>query len=70
MERELRQEMFEQTQQLKLQVSEYENELNDVNNNVSRTNRILNVVLTLLIIALFVIIVIIGFFFAQERGLI
>ena len=62
--------MFEQTQQLKLQVSEYENELNDVNNNVSRTNRILNVVLTLLIIALFVIIVIIGFFFAQERGLI
>ena len=69
-ERIAREEMFEQTQQLKLQVSEYENELNDVTNNMSRTNRILNVILTLLIIALFVILFIMGFFFAKERGLI
>jgi chromosome segregation ATPase len=69
-ERMAREEMFEQTQQLKLQVSEYENELNDVSNNMSRTNRILNVILTLLIIALFVILFVMGFFFAKERGLI
>lgn len=69
-EREARQAMFEQTQQLKLQISEHENELNEVTNNVSRTNRILNVILTLLIIALFVILIVIVFFFAQERGLI
>ena len=69
-ERAAREEMFERTQQLKLQVSEYENDLNEVSNNMSRTNRILNVILTLLIIALFVILFIMGFFFAKERGLI
>ena len=69
-ERKARDELFETTQQLKLQVSEYENDLNEVSNNMSRTNRILNVILTLLIIALFVILFIMGFFFAKERGLI
>lgn len=68
-ERQKREELFEQTQQLKLQVSEYENELNNVNNTVSRTDRILNVVVTLLILALFVILLVIGYFFAQQRGL-
>ncbi len=69
-ERNKAQEIFEQTQQLRLQVSEYENELSDANKSMVRTNRILNAVLTLLIIALFVILIVIGFFFAQDRGLI
>ena len=69
-ERELREEMFEQTQQLKLQVSEYENELNDVNKSMSKTNKVLNAVITLLIIGMFVILIAMGYFFAKERGLI
>ena len=69
-ERELREEMFEQTQQLKLQVSEYENELNDMNNSVSKTNKILNGIITILIIAMFAILVAMAYFFAKERGLI
>ncbi len=69
-ERALRQDMLEQTKQLKLRVSEYENEVTDMNSSMSRTNRVLNFVLTLLIITLFVILFIIAYWFAQERGLI
>lgn len=69
-ERVLRQQMLEQTKQIKLQVKEYENELESVNSSMSKTNKILNFVLTLLIMTLFVILFVIGFWFAQERGLI
>jgi hypothetical protein len=69
-ERALRQQMLEQTKQIKLQVKEYENELESVNSSMSKTNKILNFVLTLLIMTLFVILFVIGFWFAQERGLI
>ena len=69
-ERALRQDMIEQTKQLKLRVSEYENEVSDMNSSMSRTNHVLNFVLTLLIITLFVILFIIAYWFAQERGLI
>ncbi len=69
-ERALRQQMLEQTKQIKLQVKEYENELDSVNTSMSKTNKILNFVLTLLIMTLFVILFVIGFWFAQERGLI
>ncbi|MGB4627324.1 MAG: hypothetical protein WBI36_05915 [Erysipelotrichaceae bacterium] len=69
-ERVLRQQMLEQTKQIKLQVREYEDELESVNTSMSKTNKILNFVLTLLIITLFVILFVIGFWFAQERGLI
>jgi len=69
-ERELREEILEQTKQLKLQMSEYENEINDANTSMSKTNKILNFVLTLLILLLFVFLLVIGYWFAQERGLI
>lgn len=69
-ERVLRQQMLEQTKQIKLQVREYEDELDSVNSSMSKTNKILNFVLTLLILTLFVILFVIGFWFAQERGLI
>lgn len=69
-ERVLRQQMLEQTKQIKLQVREYEDELESVNSSMSKTNKILNFVLTLLILTLFVILFVIGFWFAQERGLI
>ncbi len=69
-ERVLRQQMLEQTKQIKLQVREYEDELESVNSSMSKTNKILNFVLTLLIMTLFVILFVIGFWFAQERGLI
>ena len=68
-EKLLRQQVLEQTKQINLQVKEYENELDSVNDNMSRTNKILNFVLTLLIMTLFVILFVIGFWFAQERGL-
>ena len=68
-EKLLRQQFLEQTKQINLQVKEYENELDSVNDNMSRTNKILNFVLTLLIMTLFVILFVIGFWFAQERGL-
>ncbi len=69
-ERELREEMAEQTKQLKLQMSEYENEINDANSSMTKTNKILNFVLTLLILLLFAFLLVIGYWFAQERGLI
>ena len=68
-EKLLRQQVLEQTKQINLQVKEYENELDSVNDNMSRTNKILNFVLTLLIMTLFVILFVIGFWFAQEIGL-
>ena len=69
-ERQKNEELFEQTQQLQSQIYEYANEIDDVNNSMSKTNKILNTVLLLLIVTLFVILFIIGFFFAQDRGLI
>ncbi|MBR5048777.1 MAG: hypothetical protein IKX74_03975, partial [Erysipelotrichaceae bacterium] len=69
-ERELREEMAEQTKQLKLQMSEYENEINNANSSMTKTNKILNFVLTLLILLLFAFLLVIGYWFAQERGLI
>ena len=62
--------MAEQTKQLKLQMSEYENEINNANSSMTKTNKILNFVLTLLILLLFAFLLVIGYWFAQERGLI
>jgi len=69
-QRTINQKLIEQTQEMSLKMSEYENEINDTQSSMSKTSKVLNLVLTILILTLFVILFIIGFWFAQERGLI
>lgn len=69
-ERVMREELLEKTRQLNLQIDEYENVVDDLHTNMNKTGKILNVLITILVITLFVIIIIIGYWFFQERGLI
>lgn len=69
-ERAMREELLEKTRQLNVQISEYENEVDDLSSNMNKTGKLLNVVITILVIALFFIIIVIGYWFFQERGLI
>ena len=45
-------ELMEETRKLKVQMEEYKDELNDLNNGVDSSNRLLNIIITILIIAL------------------
>ncbi|MBQ9840780.1 MAG: hypothetical protein IJO78_04230 [Erysipelotrichaceae bacterium] len=69
-ERIFREEMMQKTKQMKLQLDEYETELNTVSNKVSHTNMVLNFVLILLILALFCLLGFIAYWALVDRGLI
>ena len=69
-ERELREKLMNETVQLRVQMDEYENELNDMNDSVSYTNRMLNFILVLLILALLVVLGIVVYWILLEKGMI
>lgn len=48
--------MLEETQQLRMQLSEYEEEMSDISTNLNKNNRILNIILLILIVALLLVI--------------
>lgn len=49
-------ELLEQTMQLKVKIDQYENDLSEINSGVDNNNRLLNIVITVLIIALLAVI--------------
>lgn len=69
-ERKLQQKLVEETQQLRVQLNEYEDDLNDLSEGVEKTNKMLNIILGCLILALLVIIGIIVFWIVQAGGLV
>ena len=54
-ERTARQQLLNETTQIRAQLDDYEDNLTDVSDKMNRTNRVLNGVLIVLIIALFVV---------------
>jgi len=69
-EKKLHQKLVEETQQLRVQLNEYEDDLNDLSEGVEKTNKLLNVILGCLILALLVIIGIIIYWVIQAGGLV
>lgn len=69
-EKKLQQKLVEETQQLRVQLNEYEDDLNDLSEGVEKTNKMLNIILGCLILALLVIIGIIIFWIVQAGGLV
>lgn len=69
-EQKLHQKLVEETQQLRVQLNEYEDDLNDLSEGVEKTNKMLNVILGCLILALLVIIGIIIYWVIQAGGLV
>ena len=69
-ERRLHQKLVEETEQLRVQLNEYEDDLNDLSEGVEKTNKMLNVILGCLILALLVIIGIIIYWIIQAGGLV
>ena len=69
-EQRLHQKLVEETQQLRVQLNEYEDDLNDLSEGVEKTNKMLNVILGCLILALLVIIGIIIYWVIQAGGLV
>lgn len=69
-EQKLHQKLVEETQQLRVQLNEYEDDLNDLSEGVEKTNKMLNVILGCLILALLVIIGIIIYWIVQAGGLV
>lgn len=53
---EEKRELLEQTMQLKVQIDEYKEELNELNSGIDSNNRLLNIIITILIIALLAVI--------------
>lgn len=62
--------VLNQTKEIKAQLESYENELDDMSNTVSNTNRLLNIVLVTLIIALVIVLGVIVYWNLMKRGII
>ena len=69
-EKELREKLMSETVQLRAQMDDYEDELNDMNDSVSYTNRLLNFILVLLILALLVVLGIVVYWILLQKGII
>lgn len=67
-ERRLQQKLVEETQQLRTQLNEYEDDLNDLSEGVEKTNKMLNIILCCLILALLVIIAVIIYWVVGKAG--
>src|SRR5699024_2932877 len=61
--------LMEETAQIRMQMDDYEGELNDLHDKVSKSNRILNVILLVLIIALIAVIAVTIYRLQQAGGL-
>lgn len=64
----LHKKLIEETQQLRVQLDEYEGELSDLSSGVEKNNRILNFILCFLILVLLVIIGFVGYYLWQATG--
>jgi|GEM_PF-6821658 len=69
-QKKLHDEMLMETQQLKIQIEEYEDDLEVAQEKVTNANRILNFILILLILALLVILGIAVFWILSSKGII
>ncbi len=67
-ERNLREKVMEETQRLKVQIEEYEEDLDEMSEKVSNTNKLLNLILVFLVIALIVIIAVAIYWALTTRG--
>ena len=66
-DRTTRQQLLNETTQMRAQLDDYEDNLNEVNDKMRQTNRILNIVLIVLIIALIVILGIVIYWIVISR---
>lgn len=69
-EKELREKLMNETVMMRSQLDDYDKELNDVNDSVVHTNRILNVVLVILILAMLVISGVLIYWIMLDKGVI
>ena len=69
-EKRLHQKLVEETQQLRVQLNEYEDDLIDLSEGVEKTNRMLNIILGCLILALLVIVGIVIYWIIQAGGMV
>ena len=65
----LHKKLLEETQQLRVQMDEYEDELTDLSDGVEKTNKLLNFVLCFLILVLLVIIGFIAYSLWKAGGI-
>lgn len=67
-EQKTRQQLLQETTQMRAQLNDYQDNLSEVSNKMKRTNRILNIVLIVLIIALSVVLLVVIYWILQSRG--
>ena len=67
-DRTTRQQLLNETTQMRAQLDDYEDNLSEVNDKMNHTNRILNIVLIMLIIALAVILLIVLYWIITVSG--
>ena len=65
-----RQQLLNETTQMRAQLDDYEDNLNDVNDKMKRTNQILNIVLIVLIIALTFVLAVVVYWVLLSKGII
>jgi hypothetical protein len=64
-----RRRILQETSQMRAQLDDYQDNLNDVSDKMKRTNRVLNGVLIVLIVALSVVLVVVVYWVLQSRGI-
>jgi hypothetical protein len=69
-DRSTRQQLLNETTQMRAQLDDYEDNLNDVSDKMNKTNQILNIVLIILIIALTLVLGVVIFWVVTSKGVI
>ena len=69
-ERTTRQQLLNETTQMRAQLDDYEDNLNDVNDKMKKTNQILNIVLVILIVALTLVLGVVIYWVLTSKGII
>ena len=67
-DRSTRQQLLNETTQMRAQLDDYEDNLNDVNDKMKHTNQILNIVLIILIIALALVLAVVIYWVLLSKG--
>lgn len=69
-ERATRQQLLNETTQMRAQLDDYEDNLNDVSEKMQHTNKVLNFVLIVLIIAMLVVLAVVVYWILSSKGII
>lgn len=69
-EDDLTQKLLEETQSLKLQLSEYENELSTINNDVNRSSKLLSLFVFILLLVVMVVVALVIYWVLMLKGVI